>query len=66
MGIAAKVQKLGRIAIPQTYRKLYNIEEGDIVEFVITKVKRPDGTVIDFRDAAKEDIEISEAKGVEA
>lgn len=66
MGIAAKVQKLGRIAIPQTYRELYNIEEGDIVEFVITKVKRTDGTVIDFRDAAKEDIEISEAKGVEA
>ena len=54
MTIVAKVQKLGRIVIPQAYRNLYNIEEGDIVELEILRVKHPDGTVIELFEGSKE------------
>ena len=46
--IVAKVQKLGRIAIPQTWREFYEIHEGDKVEIEILSIKRPNGMVINF------------------
>ena len=46
--IVAKVQKLGRIAIPQTSRDYYEIHEGDKVEIEILSIKHPNGMVIDF------------------
>ncbi len=52
--IVAKVQKLGRIAIPRAYRQLYHIREGDLVEFVITKIKHADGSMTEFHNVKKE------------
>ena len=50
MGIrmVAKVQRLGRIAIPQTYREFYEIHEGDKLEIEIVSIKRPNGMVLNL------------------
>jgi len=56
MGIVVRMRKDGRVIIPYPYRQLYNLHEGDIVELAILKVKRQDGLVVDFRDAAKEGV----------
>ncbi len=48
MKVIAKVRKLGRIVIPSEIREFYEIQEGDIVEFIITKVKHPNGIVINL------------------
>ena len=60
--VSAKIRKNGRVVIPQATRELYNLQEGDVIEFTILRVKKENGLVVDFRDAAKEDIAISEAK----
>ena len=54
MKIVAQVQKLGRIVIPKTYRDFYNIQEGDILEIEVLRIKRQDGMVIDFSQQAQE------------
>ena len=56
MGIVAKVQKLGRIAIPQTMREFYNIEEGDFVEVEIIRIKKKDGEVLELSASAHEGV----------
>ena len=55
MSIAVRMRKDGRVIIPWAYRQLYNLHEGDIIEFAILKVKRADGTVIDFSDAVAQE-----------
>ena len=54
MKIVAQVQKLGRIVIPKTYRDFYNIQEGDILEFEVLRIKRQDGMIINFSQQAQE------------
>ena len=54
MKIVAQVQKLGRIVIPKTYRDFYNIQEGDILEFEVLRIKHQDGMVIDFSQQSQE------------
>lgn len=54
MKIVAQVQKLGRIVIPKTYRDFYNIQEGDILEIEVLRIKRQDGMIIDFSQQAQE------------
>ncbi len=53
MAIVTKVQKLGRVVIPQAYRDLYGIQEGDIVELEILRVKHPDGSVVELFEHAQ-------------
>ncbi|MCD6275450.1 MAG: AbrB/MazE/SpoVT family DNA-binding domain-containing protein [Thermoplasmata archaeon] len=54
MGIAVQMRKDGRIVIPQAYRQLYNLHEGDILEIEVLRIKRQDGMVIDFSQQAQE------------
>ena len=58
MAIVTKVQKLGRVVIPQAYRDLYGIQEGDIVELEILRVKHPDGSVVELLEHAQEGREV--------
>ena len=37
----ARVVSLGRITIPEELRKLWNLEEGDIIELRILSVHKP-------------------------
>mgnify|MGYP000200335846 CR=1 FL=1 len=55
MSIAVRMRKDGRVIIPWAYRQLYNLQEGDIVELEILKVKHPDGTVVDLSDAVPQE-----------
>ena len=54
MSISVSMRKYGRIVVPEAYRKLYNLKEGDIVELEILRVKHPDGTVIELFEKPKE------------
>ena len=46
MSITVKLRKNGRIVIPQATREMYDLQEGDLIDIELVKVKKKNGAEV--------------------